>query len=245
MSQIAVDSLYECGTPSKGRRGGSSTKSVSPNTLLTAAIILGVCTVSIVGYAMNQVILAEDQAVSKKLLPGAFNSGATASEVEEHHHRQKDVEEEEKEKSSPYLHSIPQRIELLSGTGVQLSMPTVGLGTAGLGDDTARSVFAALQKGYRRVDSAQAREWYREDLVGKALAQAAASKNIAPIPRDQIFITTKVHPRDFGAEATEAAMARSFNDLGTAYVDMVLLHYPECWGDLCGGKKPQGTWQER
>ena len=44
-------------------------------------------------------------------------------------------------------------------------MPLVGFGTAGLGEATERAVLWALETGYRSIDSAQAREWYREDLV--------------------------------------------------------------------------------
>jgi diketogulonate reductase-like aldo/keto reductase len=47
-----------------------------------------------------------------------------------------------------------------------LLMPTVGLGTAGLGDETEDAVRAALQLGFRSIDTAQAPEWYRENLVG-------------------------------------------------------------------------------
>ena len=72
-----------------------------------------------------------------------------------------------------------------------------------------------------------------------------AALQSSDIPRDQIFITTKIHPRDLGKTATPAAVQRSLEDLGTTYLDMVLLHYPECWGDLCGGEEPEGTWKDR
>ena len=40
--------------------------------------------------------------------------------------------------------------------------------------------------------------------------------------------------------------SRSLKDLQTDYVDLLLLHYPECWGSLCAGsKKIEGTWQDR
>ena len=38
---------------------------------------------------------------------------------------------------------------------------------------------------------------------------------------------------------------RSLQDLQTGYIDLLLLHYPACWGDLCGSKQPEGTWQDR
>jgi hypothetical protein len=51
-----------------------------------------------------------------------------------------------------------------------LLMPTVGLGTAGLGDKTEAAVRSALRVGYRAIDTAQAPEWYREGLVGAVRA---------------------------------------------------------------------------
>ena len=39
--------------------------------------------------------------------------------------------------------------------------------------------------------------------------------------------------------------SEAVQDLQTDYLDLMLLHYPECWGELCGGVKPEGTWQDR
>lgn len=133
-----------------------------------------------------------------------------------------------------YKHAIPHSIELRYGQ----KMPTLGFGTAGLGGRTKEIVEMALKEGYRKIDSAQAREWYREDLVGAALRASS-------VPRDQIFITTKVHPRDLGPHATKAAIEKSLKELKTNYLNLVLLHYPECFGDLCQGTLPEGTWEER
>lgn len=136
--------------------------------------------------------------------------------------------------SKRYEHSPPHRVDLRPG----VSMPAVGFGTAGLGDGTARAVVEALNVGYRKIDGAQAREWYREDLIGQAL-------QLSSVRREDIFLTTKVHPRDFGAQATMRAVQRSLGDLGTEYLDLVLLHYSKCWGDICGGTVAKGTWQQR
>ena len=116
-------------------------------------------------------------------------------------------------------------------------MPRVGFGTAGLGDRTALSVGAALAAGYRLLDSAQAREWYREDLVGAALEATA-------LPRESVFVTTKIHPRHLGYAPTAERVAVSLRELRTRHVDLLLLHYPACWGDLCGGDTPAGTWRD-
>ena len=116
-------------------------------------------------------------------------------------------------------------------------MPLVGFGTAGLGEGTAAAVHAALDAGYRLLDSAQAREWYREDLVGEGLAASG-------VARADVFLTSKVHPRHLGPTATPARLQHSLRELRTDYLDLLLLHYPECWGDLCGGVQPEGTWRD-
>ena len=42
-----------------------------------------------------------------------------------------------------------------------------------------------------------------------------------------------------------AMHAQTLRDLRTDYVDLFLLHYPECWGSVCGGVNPEGTWKDR
>ena len=120
-------------------------------------------------------------------------------------------------------------------------MPLVGFGTAGLGDMTATATKWALQAGYRLVDTAQAPEWYREDLVGEAIRAFLASGGAT---REELFITSKLHPRDHGAERAKAMLESSLTNLGVDYLDLFLLHYPACWGTLCGGVEPQGTWRD-
>jgi|TARA_B110000240_G_scaffold36414_1_gene39959 diketogulonate reductase-like aldo/keto reductase len=113
-------------------------------------------------------------------------------------------------------------------------MPRVGFGTAGLGPGTTQAVLWALQAGYRAIDSAQAREWYREDLVGVAIAESG-------IPRSELFLTSKLHPKNLGYNATLRAFQNSLDDLNTEYLDLFMLHYPKCFGTLCV-TEPEGTW---
>jgi diketogulonate reductase-like aldo/keto reductase len=61
--------------------------------------------------------------------------------------------------------------------------------------------------------------------------------------RDDIFITTKIHPQDLGYHPTMAAFKTSLKAFSTDYVDLVLLHYAACFGSLCS-TEPQGTWRE-
>ncbi|PRW20855.1 glyoxal reductase [Chlorella sorokiniana] len=135
-----------------------------------------------------------------------------------------------------YLHGNEtlQQVEVAPG----VLMPTVGYGTAGLVELTADAVFTAIRIGYRLVDSAEACEWYQEDLVGWGWRASG-------IKREHLFITTKLHPRHHGYWTTLEMFAKSLRELQTDYIDMMLLHYPECWGSLCSeDKPPEGTWQD-
>ena len=118
-----------------------------------------------------------------------------------------------------------------------MTMPAIGFGTAGLGLETKESVKKALQVGYRMIDTAQAPEWYREDLVGLAMEESK-------VERKDVFVTTKIHPRHLGRKGMDM-IETSLTNLRTTYVDLVLLHYSECWGNLCSrGEVVPGTWKE-
>jgi 2,5-diketo-D-gluconate reductase A len=97
-------------------------------------------------------------------------------------------------------------------------IPVLGLGVAELSeDDTERAVSAALEAGYRLVDTASA--YGNEAAVGRAIAAAR-------IPRDELFITTKVATQDQGYNSTKEALPASLERLGLDYVDMYMIHWP-------------------
>jgi diketogulonate reductase-like aldo/keto reductase len=73
-----------------------------------------------------------------------------------------------------------------------------------------------------------------------ATVQALAESRLA---RDDVFITTKIHPIHLGKQATLSAFANSLRDFHTDYIDLLLIHYAECWGTLCA-TKAEGTWKE-
>lgn len=135
-----------------------------------------------------------------------------------------------------YLYNVSHYVQLSSSPS-KIVVPRIGFGTAGLGNSTHKVVLQALDAGYRRFDTAEAKEWYRQDLLGSALRAST-------IPRRDLYITTKIHPRDFGASNTIEKVQQCFDELQTEYIDVLLLHYPECWGDICGGQTPKGTWKE-
>jgi diketogulonate reductase-like aldo/keto reductase len=83
----------------------------------------------------------------------------------------------------------------------------------------------------------QSPDWYSEDQVGAGIAAAK-------VPREQLFITSKVHPRDLGRNATLAALKRSLAKLQTHYLDLFLLHYPSCSPGTNCVPHPHKRWQD-
>ena len=97
-------------------------------------------------------------------------------------------------------------------------VPAVGLGTWQLtGTECYETVSTALDLGYRHVDTAQLYDNERE--VGRAIADS-------DVDRDDVFLTTKVSPRNAGHDALLDSTAESLDRLGTEYVDLLLLHWP-------------------
>jgi 2,5-diketo-D-gluconate reductase A len=99
-----------------------------------------------------------------------------------------------------------------------VTMPQLGLGTARVEDDEIRRIVAtALGLGYRLIDSAAK---YENELgVGQGIVDAG-------VPRDELFITSKLRGRDHGFGPTKAALAQTLDRLGLDYVDLYLIHWP-------------------
>jgi diketogulonate reductase-like aldo/keto reductase len=105
-------------------------------------------------------------------------------------------------------------VNLIGPAGI----PSLGLGTFKVkGRDARDIVAAALAAGYRHIDTAQA--YKNETEVGQGLRDAR-------VPRDQVFLTTKILPKDFAARDLRIATERSLRDLAADYVDLLLLHWP-------------------
>lgn len=99
-----------------------------------------------------------------------------------------------------------------------IKIPILGLGTAGLMLKRAyQSVIWALDMGYRLIDTATM--YGNEKKIGKALKESG-------VPREEIFITTKVWNTDQGYNNTLSAFEKSLNNLGLSYVDLYLVHWP-------------------
>jgi diketogulonate reductase-like aldo/keto reductase len=101
-----------------------------------------------------------------------------------------------------------------------VEIPRLGLGVFKTepGAEVESAVAAALEVGYRHIDTAAI--YKNEEGVGKAVAASG-------IDRDEIFITTKVWNSDQGYGSTLAAMDASLERLGTDYVDLYLVHWPK------------------
>jgi diketogulonate reductase-like aldo/keto reductase len=100
-----------------------------------------------------------------------------------------------------------------------IEMPVIGLGTWKIPDGApaVESVNWALEAGYRLIDTA--RMYKNEEGVGNAI------KNCG-LPRNEIFVTTKLQPTDMGAKRSLKAFDKSLFTLGLEYVDLYLIHWP-------------------
>ncbi|MBO8163492.1 MAG: aldo/keto reductase [Brevibacillus sp.] len=100
-----------------------------------------------------------------------------------------------------------------------VKMPWLGLGVwkAKEGDEVKKAVRWALETGYRSIDTAAI--YGNESGVGEAIRESG-------IPRDQLFITTKVWNADQGYETTLKAFEESRKRLGLEYLDLYLVHWP-------------------
>jgi len=98
------------------------------------------------------------------------------------------------------------------------AIPQIGLGVYKIGDaEAARAVGTALEAGYRHIDTATL--YANERGVGEGIRASG-------IPREQVFVTTKVWNDDHGYDETLEAFDRSLELLGTDYIDLYLVHWP-------------------
>ena len=107
-------------------------------------------------------------------------------------------------------------------------IPAIGFGVFMIPNDgpTYEAVTQALKAGYRHIDSAAA--YFNEEDVGKAVRDSG-------IPREEIFITSKLWLQDHGYEGAKKGIERSLRKLGLGYIDLYLVHQP--YGDVAGAWK--------
>lgn len=100
-----------------------------------------------------------------------------------------------------------------------IKMPQAGFGVFQVKDqeECTRVVLDAIDAGYRLIDTAQS--YGNEEAVGKAI-------QLSPVPREELFITTKVWISNYGYENAKASVEESLKKLQLDYIDLVLLHQP-------------------
>lgn len=107
-------------------------------------------------------------------------------------------------------------------------IPAVGFGVFQIPNNgpTYEATLAALKAGYRHIDTAAG--YMNESDVGKAVQDSG-------IPREEIFITSKLWLQDHGYENAKIGLQNSLNALGVDYIDLYLIHQP--YGDVAGSWK--------
>ncbi len=109
-----------------------------------------------------------------------------------------------------------------------VKMPILGFGVYQIPDaeECENAVYEALSAGYRLIDTAAG--YLNEEAVGRAIKRSG-------IPREELFITTKIWVQDAGYESAKLAFAKSLKKLQLDYLDLYLIHQP--FGDY------YGTWR--
>ena len=114
-----------------------------------------------------------------------------------------------------------------------VEIPKLGLGTWFIDDDeAAEAVRAAIEIGYRNIDTAQA--YGNERGVGEGVRTGG-------IPREELFISTKLAAeiKDYGQAVV--AIEESVTKLDIGYIDLMLIHAPQPWDDFRGGDYSEGN----
>jgi 2,5-diketo-D-gluconate reductase A len=114
-----------------------------------------------------------------------------------------------------------QKVTLNNG----IEIPILGFGVFQIQDknECEQAVYDAIMAGYRLIDTAAS--YLNEEAVGRAIKRSG-------VPREELFITTKLWVQDTGYESTKKAFAKSLERLQLDYLDLYLIHQP--FGDVYG-----------
>lgn len=112
-----------------------------------------------------------------------------------------------------------------------VAIPKLGLGTWQIPEDQVTApVLAAIQAGYLHIDTAAA--YGNEKGVGAALQES-------PVPRESLFLTTKIPAEIKTYEGAKASIETSLQNLGTDYIDLMLIHAPKPWSEMWNPNIPR------
>ncbi|MDQ0201330.1 diketogulonate reductase-like aldo/keto reductase [Neobacillus ginsengisoli] len=113
--------------------------------------------------------------------------------------------------------------KVILNNGVE--MPILGFGVFQIRDENEceQAVSDAIMSGYRLIDTAAS--YLNEEAVGRAIKRSG-------VPREELFITTKLWVQDTGYERTKKAFKKSLDRLQLDYLDLYLIHQP--FGDVYG-----------
>ena len=110
-----------------------------------------------------------------------------------------------------------------------IKIPVLGLGTWFIDDDKAdKAVIAAVNIGYRHIDTAQA--YGNERGVGVGIKACG-------IPREELFVTSKVAAEAKTYDAASKSIDETLNKMGLPYIDLMLIHSPQPWAEWRDGKR--------
>ncbi|MEV8366960.1 aldo/keto reductase [Streptomyces niveus] len=117
----------------------------------------------------------------------------------------------------------------------EVEIPKLGLGTWFIDDDQAADVVrAAINTGYRNIDTAQA--YGNEHGVGEGVRTSG-------VAREDLFVSTKLAAEIKDYQAAVAAIDESLAKLDIGYIDLMLIHAPQPWDDFRGGNYAEGNRQ--
>jgi len=127
--------------------------------------------------------------------------------------------------------ALDWKVKLKNG----LEMPRIAIGTyLTSGQPCSDAVEAALRAGYRHIDTA--RLYQNEKGVRKGI-------DASGVPRSEIFITSKIPPWQQGFHEANEALEAILSGLGTDYIDLLLIHFPGCGGELSCPRRRLDTWK--
>ncbi len=118
-----------------------------------------------------------------------------------------------------------------------VEIPAIGFGTWMVkdGEEVRRAVKTAIQCGYRHIDTAA--YYFNEKGVGEAVAASG-------VPREELFITSKLWNTERGYEKTKAAIQKTLDNLKLSYLDLYLIHWPASEGRFSDWKELNlGSWR--